>query len=82
MIRHTDIIDAEWFDDAYSNPAIKDFYVPALNGLGFLNNTIWPNGRDLEYRTRYIYSSTPSLDEFLYHFTLTTGTASDNGNWY
>lgn len=82
MIRHTDIIDAEWFDDAYSNPAIKDFYVPALNGLGFLNNTIWPNGRDLEYRTRYIYSSTPSLDEFLYHFMLTTGTASDNGNWY
>lgn len=82
MIRHTDIIDAEWFDDQYSNPAIKDFYVPALNGLGFLNNTIWPNGRDLEYRTRYIYSSTPSLDEFLYHFTLATGTASDNGNWY
>lgn len=82
MMRHTDIIDTEWFDDAYSNPAIKDFYVPALNGLGFLNNTIWPNGRDLEYRTRYIYSATPSLDEFLYHFTLTSGSASANGNWY
>ena len=82
MIRHTDILDSEWFDDAYSNPAIKDFYVPALGGLGFVNNTIWPNGRDLEYRTRYIYSATPSLDEFLYHFIMTTGTASDNGNWY
>lgn len=82
MMRHTDIIDAEWFDDRYSNPAIQDFYVPALGGLGYLNNTIWPNGRDLEYRTRYIYSATPSLDEFLYHFIMTTGTASDNGNWY
>lgn len=82
MIRHTDIIDAQWFDDKYSNPAIKDFYVPALMGLGYLNNTIWPNGRDLEYRTRYIYSSTPSLDEFLFHFILNTGSASANGNWY
>ena len=82
MIRHTDIIDSEWFDDKYSNPAIKDFYVPALAGLGFVNNTIWPNGRDLEYRTRYIYSATPSLDEFLYHFIMTTGTASDDGEWY
>ena len=82
MMRHTDIIDAEWFDDKYSNPAIKDFYVPALGGLGYLNNTIWPNGRDLEYRTRYIYSTTPSLDEFLYHFIMATNTASDNGNWY
>lgn len=82
MIRHTDIIDSEWFDDKYSNPAVKDFYVPALAGLGFINNTIWPNGRDLEYRTRYIYSATPSLDEFLYHFILNTGSASDNGNWY
>ena len=82
MIRHTDIIDAEWFDDKYSNPAIKDFYVPALAGLGYINNTIWPNGRDLEYRTRYIYSSTPSLDEFLFHFILNATTASDNGNWY
>lgn len=82
MMRHTDILDAEWFDDRYSNPAIKDFYVPALGGLGYLNNTIWPNGRDLEYRTRYIYSTTPSLDEFLYHFILTTNSASDNGTWY
>lgn len=82
MMRHTDILDAEWFDDNYSNPAIKDFYVPAMAGLGFLNNSIWPNGRDLEYRTRYIYSATPSLDEFMYHFILTTGTASDNGEWY
>ena len=82
MMRHTDIIDAEWFDDRYSNPAIQDFYVPALGGLGYLNNTIWPNGRDLEYRTRYIYSATPSLDEFLYHFIMATGTASENGNWY
>lgn len=82
LIRHTDIIDAQWFDDKYSNPAIKDFYVPALMGLGYLNNTIWPNGRDLEYRTRYIFSSTPSLDEFLYHFILDTGTASSDGNWY
>ena len=82
MMRHTDILDAEYFDDRYSNPAIKDFYVPALGGLGYLNNTIWPNGRDLEYRTRYIYSATPSLDEFLYHFMLTTGTASSDGNWY
>lgn len=82
MMRHTDILDSEWFDDAYSNPAIKDFYVPALNGLGFMNNTIWPNGRDLEYRTRYIYSATPSLDEFLYHFTMTSGSASVDGNWY
>lgn len=82
MMRHTDIIDAQWFDNRYSNPAIKDFYVPALGGLGYLNNTIWPNGRDLEYRTRYIYSTTPSLDEFLYHFIMTTNVASDNGNWY
>lgn len=82
MMRHTDIIDAQWFDDRYSNPAIKDFYVPALGGLGYLNNTIWPNGRDLEYRTRYIYSVTPSLDEFLYHFIMTTNVASDNGKWY
>ena len=82
MMRHTDILDAEYFDDRYSNPAIKDYYVPALGGLGYLNNTIWPNGRDLEYRTRYIYSATPSLDEFLYHFMLTTGTASSDGNWY
>lgn len=82
MMRHTDIIDAEWFDDKYSNPAIKDFYTPALGGLGYLNNTIWPDGRDLEYRTRYIYSATPSLDEFLYHFIMNTAVASDNGNWY
>lgn len=82
MMRHTDIIDAEWFDDRYSNPAIKDFYVPALGGLGYLNNTIWPSGRDIEYRTRYIYSTTPSLDEFLYHFILTTNSASETGNWY
>lgn len=82
MMRHTDIIDAEWFDDRYSNPAIKDYYVPAFGGLGYLNNTIWPNGRDLEYRTRYIYSTTPSLDEFLYHFIMATNTASDNGTWY
>lgn len=82
MMRHTDIIDAQWFDNRYSNPAIKDFYVPALGGLGYLNNTIWPNGRDLEYRTRYIYSTTPSLDEFLYHFIMTTNVASDNGKWY
>lgn len=82
MMRHTDIIDAEYFDDRYSNPAVKDYYVPALGGLGYLNNTIWPNGRDLEYRTRYIYSATPSLDEFLYHFTLATGSASANGSWY
>lgn len=82
MIRHTDIIDAEWFDDKYSNPAIKDFYVPALGGLGYFNNTIWPDGRDLEYRTRYIYSTTPSLDEFLYHFIMTTTSASSDGNWY
>lgn len=82
LIRHTDIIDAEWFDTKYSNPAIKDFYVPALMGLGFINNTIWPNGRDMEWRYRYIYSSTPSLDEFLYHFILNTGSASANGNWY
>lgn len=82
MMRHTDIIDAEWFDDRYSNPAIKDYYVPAFGGLGYLNNTIWPNGRDLEYRTRYIYSTTPSLDEFLYHFIMTTNAASDNGTWY
>lgn len=82
LMRHTDIIDAEFFDDRYSNPAVKDFYVPALGGLGYLNNTIWPNGRDLEYRTRYIYSATPSLDEFLYHFIMTTGSASANGNWY
>lgn len=77
LIRHTDILDAEYFTDPNSNPAIKDYYTPALMGLGYVNNTIWPNGRDVEYRTRLIYSATPTLDEFLYHFILTSGTASD-----
>ena len=34
-----------------------------------------------EYRTRLIYSATPTLDEFLYHIIMNTASASDNGTW-
>ena len=82
LIRHTDIIDAEYFgDEGMKNPAVIDNYTPALYGLGYLENSIWPNGRMKEYRTRLIYSATPTLDEFLYHIIMDTANASDNGTW-
>lgn len=82
LIRHTDIIDAEYFgEESMKNPAVIDNYTPALYGLGYLENSIWPNGRMKEYRTRLIYSATPTLDEFLYHIIMNTASASDNGNW-
>lgn len=82
LIRHTDIIDAEYFgDEGMKNPAVIDNYTPALYGLGYLENSIWPNGRMKEYRTRLIYSATPTLDEFLYHIIMNTASASDNGTW-
>lgn len=82
LIRHTDIIDAEYFgDEGMKNPAVIDNYTPALYGLGYIENSIWPNGRMKEYRTRLIYSATPTLDEFLYHIIMDTANASDNGTW-
>lgn len=82
LIRHTDIIDAEYFgDEGMKNPAVIDNYTPALYGLGYIENSIWPNGRMKEYRTRLIYSATPTLDEFLYHIIMNTASASDNGTW-
>lgn len=82
LIRHTDIIDAEYFgEESMKNPAVIDNYTPALYGLGYLENSIWPNGRMKEYRTRLIYSATPTLDEFLYHIIMNTASASDNGTW-
>jgi len=81
LIRHTNPLDAEYFGDDMTNPAISDVYTPALYGLGYLENSVWPNGRMKEYRTRLIYSATPTLDEFLYHCILNTTSASDNGDW-
>lgn len=76
LIRHTDILDAEYFGDDMTNPAISDVYTPALYGLGYVENSIWPNGRMKEYRTRLIYSATPTLDEFLYHYIIDTTSAN------
>lgn len=81
LIRHTNPLDAEYFGEDMTNPAISDVYTPALYGLGYLENSVWPNGRMKEYRTRLIYSATPTLDEFLYHIIMNTASASDNGNW-
>lgn len=76
LIRHTNILDAEYFGDGMTNPAITDVYTPALYGLGYIENSVWPNGRMKEYRTRLIYSATPTLDEFLYHYIIDTTTAT------
>jgi hypothetical protein len=82
LIRHTGILDAEVLTDDLNNPAITNVFEPTLNGLGYVQNSVWPDGVGKQWRTRLIYSATPTLDEYLYHFILTTGTASDNGNWY
>lgn len=76
LIRHSTILDTKWFNDEMSNPLIRDSYTPALNGLGYLNSTVYIDGRDTQYRTRFIYSATPTLDEFLYHYIINTAQAS------
>lgn len=81
LIRHTNILDAEVLTDDLNNPAISNVFVPALNGLGYIQNSVWPDGVGKQWRTRVIYSATPTLDEFLYHIIITTTTASDNGEW-
>lgn len=81
LIRHTNILDAEYFGDDMTNPAISDVYTSTLYGLGYIENSVWPNGRMKEYRTRLIYSATPTLDEYLYHCILNSASASDNGSW-
>ena len=81
LIRHTNILDAEVLADDLNNPAISNVFVPALAGLGYVQNSIWPDGVGKQWRTRVIFSATPTLDEFLYHFILTTGSASSSGTW-
>lgn len=76
LIRHTTPIDAEFLKDG--NEAIKRSYTPALMGLGFVENSIWPNGVLKEYRTRVIYTATPTLDEFPWHVIITTTSTSNN----
>lgn len=82
LIRHTGIIDAEILNDDLNNPAITNVFESTLYGLGYIQNSVWPDGTGKQWRTRIIYSVTPTLDEFLYHFIINTGTASDNGDWY
>lgn len=72
LIRHTNPLDAEYFDNKMTNPSISSVFTSVLNGLGYLENTIYPDGRMLQYRTRIIYSVIPTLDEFLYHYIIST----------
>ena len=76
LIRHTNILDAEVLSDDLNNPAISNVFTPALMGLGYIQNSVWPDGVGKQFRTRLIYSATPTLDEFLYHYILDTTQAS------
>lgn len=77
LIRHTNILDAEVLTDDLNNPAISNAFTPALYGLGYIQNSVWPDGVGKQWRTRLIYSATPTLDEFLYHYILKTNEASE-----
>lgn len=81
LIRHTNVLDAEVLTDDLNNPAISNVFMPALNSLGYIQNSVWPDGVGKQWRTRVIYSATPTLDEFLYHIILNTASASSNGDW-
>lgn len=72
LIRHTNPLDTEFFGKKYTNDCVVNNFTPALMGLGYLQNSVYPNGSGKEFRTRYIYTATPTLDEFLYHYIIDT----------
>lgn len=76
MIRHTTNLDQR--TSKYDNNLITSVYTTTLNGLLTIENSVVPNGVKKEWHARPMMQAIPSLDEFLYHYTIKTNQASGN----
>lgn len=74
-IRRAQVLDKDIFEK-YGNSVNSFNFVPVLNGLGTLMNSVCVNGNFKEWHTDLFVKAIPSLDEFLYHVVVDTTTAN------